>query len=118
MNTYDLPPRSRVVKWTAVHCDSLFIYLRPLDEQKGEDEQQHRTVRDRRGPGAPQRPPAWRPARNLDRDSRSFFNYRLALEPLGLSFAGPGPSCRALPGSPAAAAVGPDPPAAAAAAKA
>ena len=61
-------------------------------------------VRDRRGPETPQRPPPWRPARNLDRDSRSFFNYRLALEPLGLSFAGSGPSGRVLPGSPAAAA--------------
>ena len=76
-------------------------------------------VRDRRGPETPQRPPPWRPARNLDRDSRSFFNYRLALEPLGLSFAGSGPSSRVLLGSPAAAAaVAADPPAAAAAAAA
>ena len=62
-------------------------------------------VRDwRRGPGTPQRPPPWRPARSLDRDSRNFFNYRLAQEPLGLSSVGSGPSSRALPGPPAAAA--------------
>ena len=69
-------------------------------------------VRDRRrGPGTPQRPQLLRPARRLDRDIWSFFNYRLAQEPLGLSFAGSGPSSRVLPGPPtAAAAAAADPP--------
>ena len=99
--TTALPP-GRVDGRTLRH---LVSYYRPLDEQKGEDEQQHPMARDRRrGPGTPQRPPPWRPARSLDRDSRNLFSYRLAVEPLGLSFAGSGPSSRALPGSPAAAA--------------
>jgi hypothetical protein len=76
------------------------MFFRPLDEQKGEDEQQHPTVRERCGPGTSQRPPPWRPARNPDRDSRSFSNYNFALEPRRLSFAGPGPASRVLPGSP------------------
>ena len=76
------------------------MFFRPLDEQKGEDEQQHPTVRDRCGPGTSQRPPPWRPARDPDRDSWIFFDYHFALEPRRLSFAGPSPACRVLPGSP------------------
>ena len=78
------------------------MFFRPLDEQKGEDEQQHPTVRDRCGLGTSQRPPPWRPARDPDRDSWTFFDYHFALEPRRLSFAGPGPACLVLPGSPRA----------------
>ena len=78
------------------------MFSRLLDEQKGEDEQQHHTVRDRCGPETSQRPPPWRPARDPDRDSWIFFDYHFALEPRKLSFAGPGPACRVLLGSPRA----------------
>lgn len=77
------------------------MFFRPLDEQKGEDEQQHPTVRDRCGPGTSQCPPPWRPARTLTETAGSSSTTTLPWNPAGSPSRGPAlrvGCCRARPG--------------------
>jgi hypothetical protein len=93
-------PGSRLVESTENVVTNLHVF-RPLDEQKGEDEQQHPMVRDRCGPGTSQRPPPWRPARTLTETAGSSSTTTLPWNPTGSPSRGPAlrvGCCRARPG--------------------